>query len=320
MRRALVVGINAYPTAPLNGCVKDAERIGRLLSKHADGAPNFDVIELLGTSTPSTSPIDKTTLKSAILRLFEQSADVALLYFSGHGMPTAVGGYLVSSDAKKYDEGVAMAEVLAAVNNSPVREAIILLDCCHSGQFGQVPSVAPTDRTMLRDGVCIVVASRPDEAALETKDGGVFTQLVCDALEGGAADPLGRVTAASIYAYVDQSLSAWDQRPLFRASLSEFREVRRVLPMVPPSILRLLPTYFPTPNYEHPLDKSYEPSQEPRNEKNERTFKDFQCLRDAHLLVPVGEEALYYAAMNDKACKLTLRGQFYWKLASANKV
>lgn len=317
MRRALVVGLDAYPRAPLNGCVRDAQRVSALLANNFDGSPNFDVVTVLGrTGEP---PVEKPSLKAAIAHLFKQPADVALLYFSGHGTPTDFGGYLVTPNAKGYDEGVAMAEVLVAATKSPVKEVIILLDCCHSGLFGQVPAVSD-ERTVLRDGLCIVVASRADEAAIETKNGGVFTQLVCDALDGGAADPLGRVTAAAVYAYVDQSLSAWDQRPLFRASLSEFRELRRVEPMVAPSIIRLLPTYFPTPDHEYPLDRSYEPTEQPRSETHERTFKDFQELRDAHLLVPVGEDHLYYAALNQKSCRLTLRGQFYWKLAKANLV
>lgn len=45
-----------------------------------------------------------------------------------------------------------------------------------------------------------------------------------------------RLTAAAMYAYVDQSLCAWNQQPLFKANLSRFEVIRRVKPMVPLSI------------------------------------------------------------------------------------
>lgn len=43
MRRALVVGIDAYETCPLSGCCNDAEAMKEMLSRHEDGSPNFHV-------------------------------------------------------------------------------------------------------------------------------------------------------------------------------------------------------------------------------------------------------------------------------------
>ena len=44
MKRALVVGINDYDSIKsLNGCINDANRIHKLISRHEDGSPNFDV-------------------------------------------------------------------------------------------------------------------------------------------------------------------------------------------------------------------------------------------------------------------------------------
>lgn len=42
-RKALVVGIDDYPSCPLNGCVNDAEEIKNLLETNGDGSPNFEV-------------------------------------------------------------------------------------------------------------------------------------------------------------------------------------------------------------------------------------------------------------------------------------
>ena len=39
-RKALVVGINDYPTCPLRGCCNDSEAIKDLLSNHGNGDLN----------------------------------------------------------------------------------------------------------------------------------------------------------------------------------------------------------------------------------------------------------------------------------------
>ena len=62
--------------------------------------------------------------------------------------------------------------------------------------------------------------------------GGVFTSLVVDALDDGAADLLGAVSAPGIYAYVEAALGAWDQRPLFKAHVSRVLVLRCCTPPI----------------------------------------------------------------------------------------
>lgn len=315
MRRALLVGIDEYPNDPLQGCVSDARRVGEVLSRNRDGSPNLDCRYLL--APPDT--IERRTLAQAVDELFSTEADIAIFYFSGHGAIDVPGGYLMTPDAKTFSDGYSMRDLLTHAIKSPVREIVVILDCCYSGQFGNLPEI-DSGQALLREGVAILAACRPSEKSMEVNGAGVFTTLVCDALNGGAADVLGRVTVGSIYAYVDLALSAWDQRPVFKAHLSKFTPLRQCEPHVDAAILRLLPSYFKSPDEELSLDPSYEPSVEPRNEKNERTFAHLQELRDARLLVPIGETHLYYAAVNSKACRLTTLGQFYWQLARRGRI
>jgi uncharacterized caspase-like protein len=315
MRRALVVGIDGYPTSPLSGCVNDAKRIGQLLSKNDDGSPNFDCRYLLAPH----DEIERRDLSTAIDDLLATEADIVVFFFSGHGALDTSGGYLLTPDARAFSDGYPMASLLACANKSRVREFVAFLDCCHSGEFGNLSELG-TEQTALREGIAILAASRSSESSLEVDGSGVFTTLVCDALQGGAADVLGQVTTGSIYAYVDLALSAWDQRPIFKAYLSRFSSLRRCKIYVDPAVLRLLPSYFEDPQKEYPLDPSYEPDLEPKNERNERTFTHLQKLRDARMLVPVGEQHLYYAAVNSKSCKLTPLGQFYWHLAKRERI
>jgi hypothetical protein len=155
---------------------------------------------------------------------------------------------------------------------------------------------------------------------MESAGRGIFTSLICDALDGGASDVCGNVTIAAVYAYVDQALGAWDQRPLFKSHVSRLIPLRKCAPEIDFAILRLLPKYFQHPEYEYPLDPSYEPVAEPRNGDHELIFSHLQKYRAARLIVPVGEEHMYYAAMNSKSCKLTALGRFYCKLTNDGKL
>jgi hypothetical protein len=314
MRRALIVGIDQYHGAPLRGCVNDAKKMADLLKTNEDGSPNFECKTL--TAPPFN--IGRADLKSRIKELFINEADVALLYFSGHGAKNILGGYLVTQDAQQHDEGVPMSDVIALANKSSAQEVVVLLDCCHSGALGDLPGVE--DKTLLREGVSILTASRGSQVAVEIAGGGVFTSLLCAALEGGASDVLGRVTIASIYAYVDQSLGAWDQRPLFKALVSKLIPLRTCNPVVPLEVLRRLPEYFKSEGAEFQLDPSFEPDLDPKHPEHEAIFRDLQRLRDARLLVAVGAEHMFYAAINSRSCKLTALGRFHWNLAKAGKL
>jgi hypothetical protein len=289
----------------------------RLLRFHEDGAPNFDCRTLL--APPDT--ITRAILRAAIEALVQQPADISLFYFSGHGTENNLGGYLVTPDAKTYDEGVPMSDVLALANKSPVTEIVVVLDCCHSGAFGQVPAIdRSNDTAHLRQGVSVLTASRATESAMEQGGAGIFTSLVRSALEGGAADVIGNVTIASTYAYVDEALGAWEQRPLFKAHVSRLTTLRRCHPAVSIETLRLLPKWFPSPDFEFPLDPSYEPEAQPRHLENEAIFSQLQKCRAAKLVVPVGEEHMYYAAMNSRSCQLTHLGRHYWRLANEGRI
>lgn len=217
MRRALIVGIDDYPEIPLSGCVKDATSMCDVLSKKEDGSPNFEYRKFLAPS----GDVTRVVLRENIKELFAYEAEVALFYFSGHGMVNNLGGYIVTQDYETHDEGVPMGEILSFANNSRTHEVVIILDCCHSGALGESP-VIKEDYSVLRLGVSVLTASGASQPAVEaTGKGGVFTSLVCDALNGGASDVIGNVTVAAVYAYVEQMLGAWDQRPLFKSHVSK---------------------------------------------------------------------------------------------------
>lgn len=316
MKKALIIGLNNYPGAPLSGCIRDAIKMETVLEKNGDGSPNFD-IKLI---TDEQSDITKVNIKESIEKLFEGNDDVALLYFSGHGLIKSTGGYIVTPDYERYDEGISMDEILTLANGSNIKDKIIILDCCYSGAFGS-PAVISNNCAQLAEGLTVLTASRNNESAMEVNGSGVFTSLLIDGLQGGAADLRGYITSGSLYAYVDQALGPWDQRPIFKTNVSKFTSIRSVKPPVPFETLRKITDYFETPEEEFQLDPSYEFT----NEKdaileNVEIFKDLQKFVANRLVVPVGEEHMYFAAMNSKSCKLTALGYQYWRLVKEGRV
>src|SRR5690606_11672234 len=144
----------------------------------------------------------------------------------GHGCITDTGGYIVTPDFSRHDEGISMDEILKIVSLSPARHKIVILDCCHSGAMG-APLPAGT-AAFLERGVIILASSRDTEVSMEAGNQGVFTSLLADALKGGAADIAGEVTPGNIYSYVDKALGAWSQRPVFKANIITSTSLRKV--------------------------------------------------------------------------------------------
>lgn len=313
MKKALAIGIDSYPTAPLHGCVNDASAFANTMAKNGDGSPNFEVKLATDVST-------KSALKALIIDLFSGDSDIALLYFSGHGVLNAVGGYIVTPDYKQHDEGVAMDEILKIANDSKAKDKIIILDCCHSGAFGS-PAISGGVASQIIEGVVVLTASRDSESALEVNGHGLFTSLMLDALQGGAADLRGHITPGSVYAYIDQALGAWDQRPVFKTNVTRFTSLRTINPPVSLDLLRKIVEYFPTPQQEYSLDPSYEfTNKDVAIPEHVDILKNLQKFTGVHLVVPVGEDHMYFAAQNSKSCKLTALGYHYWRLVKENRL
>lgn len=321
MKKALSIGINSYPSSPLRGCINDASGLASIIEANGDGSPNFDV--RLETDVPT-----KSELKTMIVELFSGDNDTVLLYFSGHGFLNELGGYLVTPDHARYDEGISMDEILILANDSRSKNKIIILDCCHSGAFGSPRLDRGTSR--IGDGVSILTASRDDEPSMEINGHGVFTNLLLDALQGGAADLRGHISPGGIYAYIDQALGPWKHRPVFKTNVTQFTSLRTIIPQVPLDTLRKLFEYFPAPQEEYQLDPSYEDTNteivehnviEPHAKaENVVVFKNLQKLQSVGLIIPVDTEYMYFAAMESKACKLTSLGHHYWRLVKDKRI
>lgn len=315
--KALIVGIDAYHGAPLNGCCNDANSVSQLLERNEDGSPNFTVREELNVPTLKE-------LRMVLRDLFAGPSDIALFYFSGHGYLGEDGGYLVLPDFDEGKEGLRTKDLLEMANDSSATNRIIILDCCHAGDIAsrrQEQSGPPP----IKRGTTILAACREKEVSLECDGHGVFTSLLMEGLKGGAAGITGAVTPSSIYAYIDRSLNAWEQRPIFATNVHNFIPIRMCRPPVAHEVLRKIPLYFTAPDAEFPLNPSYEDTNSPNVKhdvvlpyavaENVQIFKDLQELQKVGIVTPVGEQYMYFAAMNSKSCRLTPLGRHFWEVA-----
>ncbi len=324
MRIALIVGINYYENgSSLFGCVNDARAVKEVLERHDDGEVNFDCI--LRTGTDPSNRILRGKLKDDIKKLFNTEAEIALLYFAGHGHIEATGGYLLTTDAMRGDEGVSLSDILLLANASPATNKVIILDSCHSGIAGTPPTGGQL--ATLAEGLTVLTASTQDQYATEENGRGVFTTLLIDALNGSSANLTGDITPGSVYAHIDQSLGAWEQRPVFKTNVKQFVSLRKVLPPITTSDLRRLAEFFPSPGFEFSLDPTYEPEMKGRdsgmpdpNPENTQIFATLQCYNRLNLLVPVNAPHMWNAAMESKACRLTALGEHYRRLVQKNRI
>lgn len=327
MRKALIAGIDHYQhRKTLGGCVNDALAVQGALAEHGDGTPNFDCQMLLAKDEASV--VSRQRLRQAAQSLFVGNADqtdVALFYFAGHGSLSNTGGYLLASDATEASEGLPLGDLILWANQSKARHRVILLDCCHAGAAAQAPG--QPEISQLAEGVTVLTAATARQLSMENGGGGLFTGLMVEALIGGAANLAGDVSPGSVYAFIDQSLGAWEQRPVFKTNVQRFISLRQNTPPIPLPELRQIIQLFATRDAEHQLDPSYEARNEGRKTSdpaadptNVGKFKILQAYNRLQLVVPVDAPHMWNAAMESKACRLTPLGQHYWRLVKDQRL
>lgn len=117
---------------------------------------------------------------------------------------------------------------------------------------------------------------------------------------------------------------------MFKTNVNSFIFLRTVVPQVPVETLRRIVEHFGGEDEALALDPSFESTNSPEIEHpvvepyadahNTAVFSDLQKLKSVGLVVPMGPEHMYFAAMQSKACRLTEIGKQYWRLVKADKI
>ncbi|WP_071527231.1 caspase family protein [Nodosilinea nodulosa] len=231
-RDALVVGINTYQYLPaLQAPAQDAESVARCLESFGE-CRVVRLPEAIANQKPAVSQrgtVTTSVLEEALIKLFKPAGktipQTAIFYYSGHGLQRQAGiqeGYLATSDANPEagHYGLSLHWLRRLLQESPVRQRVILLDCCNSGEFFNMLEADPgaragTDRLFM-------AAAREYEAAYESLDGNhsVFTQALLSGLNPYKVKG-GIVNSHSLTDTVNRELKGELQQPLFESSGSE---------------------------------------------------------------------------------------------------
>lgn len=311
-RKALIIGIDRYkkPFKKLKGCTDDAKAIASLLKYNYDRSPNFDVKILLDKE----ATYDKVFC--AIESLFSDGdLEAVLLYFAGHGRDNKIDGQIVTVDGKPF----AFKAIMDMVNKLDHCNKIVILDCCHSGKFG---NKTIGDITEISKNTTIITSCSAKETAKEKNGRGVVSSLIEAGLSGGAANVLGEVSPSSLYSYIDKSMTSWEQRPFFKAHVSSFISIRQCEKRVTEEELYDCMKLFKNPDYHYNLNPSYEITNSPdykfevkkpyAKEENVAILNLLQKMNRNGIIEPVDEKHMYFAAMNSKCCILTPMGKHLW--------
>lgn len=195
---ALLIGVSHYQAglSLLPGAVKDIEAMRRVL-QHPD-LGNFDEVKTL----PNPEPVQ---MQEAIENLLSdrRKDDLALLFFSGHGVKDDRGRlYFATRLTRKNSKGelvkataVPAGFVQDIMSNSRCKRQVIVLDCCFSGAFAEGMTAKDDGRVNVQtqlggEGRVVLTSSTSTQYSFEQQgsDLSVYTRFIVEGIETGVAD------------------------------------------------------------------------------------------------------------------------------------
>ncbi|MBD0347369.1 MAG: hypothetical protein ICV63_21630, partial [Coleofasciculus sp. Co-bin14] len=147
----------------------------------------------------------------------EDGRDTALLFFAGHGLPKPLGSLkqilLATSDAKPRDRkwnGILLRDLWDIIEQSPVKEQIIWLDCCYSGELLQFKETDLGGQIPGRKRF-LIAASHSSEVAYERFDGkhGVLSGALIAGLDPYRMTQNKWITDRKLADFVEEELKAY---------------------------------------------------------------------------------------------------------------
>jgi hypothetical protein len=226
-RKALVVATYAYRDAGLSQLAApghDAEAFAAVLED----------AEIAGFSVTTLLNEPNHVVAEAVEDFYADCGrnDLALLYFSGHGLKDDDGRlYLAMANTRRdrlRSTSLPAAHVNDAMDGSPSRRKVLILDCCYSGAFPAGRSAKSDEgvQTLERfqgKGRAVLTASDSTQYAFEgdalrgSGTSSVFTRYLVEAIRSGAADldEDGDIALDELYSYVRERVVAEmpQQRP-----------------------------------------------------------------------------------------------------------
>ncbi len=219
---ALLIGVSEYsegenPLSALPAALNDVRALSAVLVNPNLGEFAPDDVKIL--ENPSVSE-----MRSAIYALFQdrKQDDLVLLYFSGHGITDQQSKFFFSTSETYTNKNglvkhsaVPARDVYDDMDECASDRMVVILDCCHSGAFGdRMPRAAGNidfkEQLGIR-GRVVLTASASYQYSFEQpgEELAIYTRYLIKGIETGAADRDrdGHVSANELHDYVVEKLS-----------------------------------------------------------------------------------------------------------------
>lgn len=199
-KHALVIGINAYPTMPLEAAVADAKAVSKRLKEL-----NFEVTTLIDYEA------SKSRIQSELGSLAHTTKDdQVLIYFAGHGVTerlhnNKLEGYILPIDVNLrnlYATAISMKDLRDLTSRIPAKHILYVFDSCYSG-LGLTRATTTYSQKYLttlagKRAVYMITAGKAGEVAREIGRHGIFTLNFLEGIAGAAdTNPKDNVVQAS---------------------------------------------------------------------------------------------------------------------------
>ena len=197
---ALLIGVSEYKAGlpPLPAAPNDVEAMRRVLQDPNLGG--FDVVERLLNPDPFA-------MQDAIEKLFAecQKDDLALLFFSGHGITDDHDRLFLTTcltNEKRFRAtSVPASFVHEVMNESDCQRQVVILDCCYSGAFKQGWQARSAGTIDIKQqlalgskGRAVLTSSTALQKSFEHDGSGIYTRYLVEGIETGVADCNGNGT------------------------------------------------------------------------------------------------------------------------------
>lgn len=247
-RYALIVGIAQYDAkglAQLEKTTTDAEAVAQVLEQYG----NFTEVKRLPSRINSETkkramvnqPVTANELWQAIETLLNEQArnNEALIYFTGHGLKVEgrsgkLRGYLATSDCQikadviksegnknepritEVHNAILFDDLNDLISKSELSSLVVLLDCCHSGNFIERNLIEHSLGISLKKNYYLIAACRgfQEAKALRSEAHSVFTGAVLKSLSPENAGSDGQVTGDRLFDCIGRELKRSGQEPL----------------------------------------------------------------------------------------------------------
>ena len=228
-RVALIIGNSQYENlASLSNPQRDAGRMAEILA-----ANGFDVMACK-EGTPGCFDLDRGDMLDALddFRDKSENADMALVFYAGHGMQTAEGNVLAPTDIEiscedwRARRAVLLDDVLAAMEGA--KEKIVILDACRNDPLKAQQCLARGARPLSFGSIAVPSSTQRFLLVTSTQNG----QMAQDGRPGDHspfAEALFHTMEAEPQSRFDQLFDHVTKRVVERTAAANFTQVPEIL-------------------------------------------------------------------------------------------